>query len=57
MMIFFWLLIIFGIYYIVRNDKVKTNSSAMAEDLLKTRYIKGEIDEATFEQMKKTINN
>ena len=28
---------------------------AQAEDILKMRYVNGEIDEATFEKMKKTM--
>lgn len=58
MMIFFWALIVFGFYYIIKNSgdsMKKSNQYITAEELLKERFVKGEIDEATFERMKKTI--
>lgn len=63
MMIFVWLLIGFGIYYFVRNNKstkvFSNNDSTPAgrtpEDILMERYASGEIDEATFMRMKETI--
>ena len=59
MMIFGWLLIGFGIYYFMNNgklEKVKCNNSKMPEDVLKERFVNGEIDEATYNKMKMTIN-
>jgi putative membrane protein len=59
MMILIWVLIGFGIYYFIKTDetvKVKFKGGNAPEDILKERYVNGEIDEATFEKMKITIN-
>jgi len=59
MMILVWLLIGFGIYYFIKNDeivKVKYKGGNAPEEILKERYVSGEIDEATFKKMKITIN-
>lgn len=58
MMILFWLFIGFGIYYIYNKDiaKVKMKNETTPDDMLRERYVNGEIDEATFEKMKKTIS-
>lgn len=58
MMIFVWLFIGFGLYYFIKNSgtsNVKHNNGRTAEDVLKERYVNGEIDEMTFERMSKTI--
>jgi len=57
--ILFWVLIIAGVVFITkwfleRNKKTApVNETAL--DVLKKRYAKGEIDQETFEQMKKEI--
>ncbi|SEW43715.1 SHOCT domain-containing protein [[Clostridium] fimetarium] len=59
MMIFGWLLIGLGIYYFMNNgklEKVRCNNSKRPEDVLKERYVNGEIDEATYNKMKMTID-
>jgi len=59
MMIFGWLLIGLVIYYFIKNgesEKTKCKSGKTAEDILKERYVNGEIDEATYNKMKTTIN-
>lgn len=59
MMMFIWLLLGFGIYYLVTNkNRANTRStySKTPEEILKERYAIGEIDEETFERMKKNIN-
>ena len=58
-MIIVWLLIGFGIYYFIKNEatvKKRNENGNRSEDILKERYVNGEIDEATFERMKMTIN-
>ena len=58
MMIFFWILIVLGFYYIIQNKgdgMKKANQYPTAQELLKERFVKGEIDEITFERMNKTI--
>ena len=59
MMIIVWLLIGFGLYYFLKNDeaaKIKYKNGSTPDDILKERYVNGEIDEATFKKMKITIN-
>lgn len=51
MMILIWLLIGFGIYYLVKdnnNEERKSNSKADAVEMLKLRYVNGEIDQQTY---------
>lgn len=58
MMILFWILLIVALFYIFDDHiKYKTTQKqgTSAEEVLKIRYAKGEINEETFEQMKKTI--
>ena len=58
MMILVWLFLGFGIYYFIKNigiSTVKDNNGRSPEDILKERYVNGEIDEITFERMVKTI--
>lgn len=59
MMILLWLVIGFGIYYIVTNDKHNFSGGLShkprPEEILKQRYVNGEIDEDTFNRMLQTI--
>lgn len=57
----FWILIIAGAVFIVRwlmerNRKVSSPAES-ALDVLKKRYARGEIDQDTFERMKRNIDN
>lgn len=59
MMILIWVAIGFGIYYIVKNNNTNSNTDQnikSPENILKERYVNGEIDDATYERMKKAIN-
>lgn len=60
MMILVWLIIGFGVYYLLKNNtsnslnnRCKNNS----EELLKQRYVNGEIDEETYKRMWKLLND
>jgi len=62
--ILFWVLIIAGVVFITKwflERNRNKNSSGISEksalDILKRRYAKGEIDQETFEQMKKDIES
>jgi len=57
-MIFFWILIIAVIFYGLRDHettKTTFHNDHSPEDILKERYVNGEINEEAFERMKKTI--
>lgn len=59
MMILVWLLIGLAIYYLLTNNNVSfsnKNIPGNAENILKERYAKGEIDEVTYERMQQNIN-
>lgn len=59
MMLLFWILLGIGIFYFIKNNDttvVKNRKERTPEDILKERFVNGEIDEATFEKMKTTIN-
>ncbi len=62
--ILFWVLIIAGVVFITKwfleRNRDKVASAANEEsalDILKKRYARGEIDQETFEQMKKEIES
>ena len=58
MMIFFGILLIMALFYMIRGHEkpnMANRQGTPAEDILKMRYVNGEIDEATFEKMKKTM--
>ncbi|MFZ7134158.1 MAG: hypothetical protein ACOWWR_17575 [Eubacteriales bacterium] len=54
-----FILILFGIfiYYMIENKKNIGLHSDNSIEILKKRYINGEIDEDTYLKMKKVINN
>ncbi|MCF8019190.1 conserved protein of unknown function [Petrocella atlantisensis] len=58
MMLLVFALIGFGIYYMVKEQKVtgfRSDAKTGPEETLKQRYATGEIDEETFTRMMKTI--
>lgn len=58
MMIFLWIILIIVVFYILGDHEKhnnKQNQETSAEDVLKMRYVKGEINDETFEKMKKII--
>jgi len=60
MMILIWVIIGFGIYYFMKNNTgscCSTNKNKKnPEEILKERFINGEIDEETYLKMKNTLN-
>ncbi|MGB8453495.1 MAG: SHOCT domain-containing protein [Anaerocolumna sp.] len=57
MMIFIWLLVGFVLYYSINNNTSAAKiDGSTPEEILKERYVNGEIDKMTFEKMKKTMN-
>jgi len=57
-MIFIWILILVIVYYLFKNHeaaKTVNHGEYTPEEILKQRYINGEIDEETFIRMNKTI--
>jgi len=57
MMLLFWGAIIYFIVWLVRNSKANgSDSSKNALDILKERYVKGEIDKKEFEEKKKDLS-
>jgi len=58
MMILYWILIIVALFYIIDSNKMSNstkNQETVAEEVLKMRYVQGEINEETYKKMKKTI--
>lgn len=59
MMILFWLLIGLAVYYFVKNngqaDNKNKNHNAAA-DVLKLRYVNGEIDQETYKRTLDVLN-
>lgn len=57
-MIFLWILLGIGIYYLIieKNGKNLIDSKKEdAKEALDLRYVKGEIDDESYEKMKKLI--
>ncbi len=54
MMIFFWALIIIGIVYLLKTKGYEFgfNKKDEAEEILKKRYVNGEIDEETYNRIR-----
>ncbi len=60
MMIILWVLIGVGIYLVLKsNGKIDfgNNSQSDPEEVLKKRYVNGEIDDETYSKMLKTLRN
>jgi len=57
MMILFWAIVIYFIVWLVRNNKINGGNSNKALDILKERYVKGEIDKKEFEEKKKDLDS
>jgi len=51
---FIWIAIGLLVYYVFIKDS-KSSSSTAAEEILKQRYVNGEIDEAQYNRMKETL--
>ena len=54
-MLFFWVLVILGFFYVIRigmSGAKKNNGGETAMDILKKRYAKGEITKEEFEKIK-----
>ena len=49
-----WIAIGLIVYYVCIKDS-KSSSSTTAEDILKQRFVNGEIDESTYNRMKETL--
>ena len=56
---FFWLLIIAGIIFLIRwlAGNKQTDSQEKPLDILKRRYASGEIDQETYERIKKDLHH
>lgn len=60
MMIFWWAVVIVGIFLIVNylsRNKTQPHPGDSALDVLKKRYVNGEISEEQYKKMKKEILN
>lgn len=57
MMFIFPILIGVVLYYFYSNNKENLIGNKSPENILKERFINGEIDEATYLQMKETLKN
>jgi len=60
MMILIWLIIGFGIYYLIKDSKKLNLTSEKNEDpieILKLRYVNGEIDDETYTRMLKALKD
>ncbi|GAA0178289.1 hypothetical protein SH2C18_13660 [Clostridium sediminicola] len=58
MMIFIWLAVGFLVYSLVTNNDSKNlyrSDSKSPEDILRERFVKGEIDEETYKKMMQTL--
>lgn len=60
MMIIFWVLIIIAVYYLIkddRNDNQKKTAKRNAVEVLKLRFINGEIDQETYRRTLEVMKN
>ncbi|MGD9569983.1 MAG: SHOCT domain-containing protein [Sedimentibacter sp.] len=58
MMIFIWIILGLFIYYMYKNNEslnINTQKTNSSMEVLKQRYVRGEIDDETFERMKKIM--
>jgi putative membrane protein len=53
-MLLLWIAIGVIVYYVFIKDS-KSSFGSHAEDILKQRYVNGEIDESTYNRMKETL--
>jgi len=59
-MIFIWVLLGFAIYYLIKNGKIGDGGNKNKEDsveVLKMRYINGEIDEEAYKRTLKVLKD
>lgn len=58
-MFLFWIIFVFGIYYLYtnRDQGGRSDDKQSAEDKLKERYVNGEIDTETYQHMLKTLRD
>ena len=54
-MFVFWVLIIWGVFHFIQNNKHITRHSSSATEILKERYAKGDITKEEFMKMKKDL--
>ena len=60
MMILIWVLLGFAIYYLVKNGKIGDGGNKNKEnavEILKMRYINGEIDEEAYKRALKVLKD
>jgi uncharacterized membrane protein len=55
-MIFGWIAVGIIVYYLHKGKVVSTSKVDSAENILKFRFVNGEIDEETYLKMKSVIN-
>lgn len=59
-MLFIWVVIGLVIYYLYKNSanqNIRHERGNSAESILKQRYVKGEIDDETFDKMMRIIKD
>lgn len=57
-MIFIWIIIVFLVYHMYKNNEslsINTRKTDSSMEVLKQRYVKGEISDDDFERMKKIL--
>lgn len=57
-MIFIWIIIVFFIYHMYKNNEsmsINTRKTDTPLEVLKQRYVKGEISDDDYEKMKKIL--
>lgn len=57
-MMFIWIIIVFLVYHMYKNNEslsINTRKTDSSMEVLKQRYVKGEISDDDFERMKKIL--